>query len=82
MNTELLKKTQSAIIAVANKNGIDLKAQFGTKEKFGDFVVFATIQALMDQGGFAFRDAYDAVMGSGEFQRLSDAVWEMNAAQP
>ena len=76
MNTEALTNISSLVIEHATRQGISLRAQFGTRERFQSFVIALTVQGVMDAGGLEFPTAYDLVMGDGAYRALSDAVWE------
>ena len=74
-NITLLNKVKDMIIAKANKDGRSLKDDFGTKEKFKDFVIAFTIRSLVEVIGMTTKEAFDTVMGDGEYQRLADDCW-------
>ena len=76
MNTEALSHISALVIEHATRQGISLREQFGTRERFQSFVIALTIQGVMDVGGLEFPAAYDLVMGDGAYRELSDAVWE------
>lgn len=76
MNTELLNKVKDMVIGIANKSGRRLQDDFGTPEKFKDFIVSLTIKGLVDHCGMEIDAAFDIVMGDGEFKRLCDDCWE------
>lgn len=80
MNLELLNKIQVMLIEFANKNGISLQAEFGTVEKFKQFVMAFTVKAIVDICGMAVNQAWDIVFGSGSYEQLAESVW--NATQP
>ena len=56
MNTEALTNISSLVIEHATRQGISLRAQFGTRERFQSFVIALTIQGVMDVGGLVFGD--------------------------
>lgn len=62
MNTEALKNIAALIAA----QGITPTAEM---------VISLSVKVLVDSG-MEVRDAFDRVMGSGAFQKLSDMVWE------
>ena len=73
--TELLNKVQSTLIAFANEKGISLQAEFGTVEKFKQYVIAFTMRFLLDIG-FSVPDAFNAVMGNqAAYQQLAESVW-------
>ena len=77
--TELLNKVQSTLVAFASEKGINLQAEFGTVEKFRQFVIAFTLRFLVDAGLNA-QEAFNAVMGANAFQSLAESVWsELNA---
>lgn len=72
--TELLNEVQKLLIDFANKNNISLHAEFGTVEKFKQFVIAFTIKSLTDNG-VEVAKAYDIVMGDGSFTALADEIF-------
>jgi hypothetical protein len=72
--TQLLNEVQKLLINFANENNISLHAEFGTVEKFKQFVIAFTIKSLTDIG-VEIAKAYDIVMGDGAYNRLADEVW-------
>jgi len=78
---ELLNKFQTVVIAYANDNNISLQAEFGSVEKFKDFVVALLFKMLIDMGK-STAEAYDLIFGDGEFNKLADDVWNrLNPAE-
>lgn len=75
MNTELLNNVKNLIIATANKDGRSLQDDFGTVEKFKDFVIAFTLRSLTEVMGMDISEAWDIVMGDGSFQTLCDDCW-------
>ena len=76
INTTALTQISKLVIETATRQGISLHEQFGTRERFQQFVIALTIQGIMDVGGLELPAAYDLVMGDGAYRALSDAVWE------
>jgi len=76
MNTELLNAIQNMLINFANENAISLADEFGTREKFSQFVFSFTIKSLVDICGLDTKAAYDFVMGDGAFAKLADECWQ------
>jgi hypothetical protein len=73
--TELLNKVQSTLIAFASEKGISLQAEFGTAEKFKQYVIAFTMRFLLDSG-FSVPEAFNAVMGNqAAYQHLAESVW-------
>ncbi len=72
--TQLLNEVQKLLINFANENNISLQSEFGTVEKFKQFVIAFTIKSLTD-GGVEISKAYDIVMGDGAYSRLANEVW-------
>jgi hypothetical protein len=81
MNTKILQTLSSLLIKTANEKNISLQDEFGTREKFQQFVIAMAIKSVMEIGNLSLKDAYDFVLGSGEYQKLSDFVWESAQAQ-
>mgnify|MGYP006967052016 CR=1 FL=1 len=80
MNVQLLNAAKDQIIKIANENNINLKDEFGTPDKFKQFVFSLTIKMIMEIGSMTVEQAYNIVMGEGSFQQLSDDVWnQLNA---
>lgn len=79
-NFEMLNKVQNFLIEFANKNGINLHTQFKSVEEFKMFVVAITIKTLVD-AGVEMQKAFDATLGSGEYDKLANKVWEMANAK-
>lgn len=71
---ELLNKVQALLVEFANREGINLQAEFGTVEKFKTFVISLTIKKLTDMG-VEVKDAYDMVLGEGQYDQLISTVW-------
>lgn len=78
MNTKVLNEIQRLIINFANEKGILLQAEFGTPEKFKQFVIAFAFKILTDNG-MSVKNAMDFLMGDGTYDQISTAVW--NAAQ-
>ena len=76
MNTELLNAIQNMLINFANENAISLADEFGTREKFAQFVFSFTIKSVVDICGLDAKTAYDFVMGDGAFAKLADDCWQ------
>lgn len=74
-NLKLLNAINAKLVEVANESGIDLRKEFGTPEKFKEFVVSFTIKSVMDIRGISVEKAFDTVMGEGSFDALALAVW-------
>lgn len=74
-NLNFLNAVRGLIVDHASAHGINLREQFGTREKFIGFVTACAIKAAQDIAGLSLRDAYDLVMGEGAYQQLADEVW-------
>ncbi len=74
-NLKLLNAINAKLVEVANENGIDLRKEFGTPEKFKEFVTSFAIKSVMDIRGFSVEKAFDFVMGDGSFDALALSVW-------
>jgi len=74
---ELLNNVQSLLVEFANKEGINLQADFGTVEEFKKFVISLTFKMLTDIG-VEVKDAYDMVFGEGRYETMVNQIW--NAA--
>lgn len=77
MNTNVLNKLQQIIIDSANAKGISLQAEFGSVEKFKQFVISLAIKSLVD-AGVELKDAFDFILGAGEYDALAERVWLVN----
>lgn len=73
--TKVLTEVQNGMVEIANEKGIDLSSQFETPEAFKSFVISYTIKTMV-KSGYEVKDAYDAIMGSGQYQNLANNVWE------
>lgn len=78
--TQLLKQAQKIIIDFANANGISLQDEFGTPERFRQYVISYTTKTLIDRG-MTIEAALDLLCGDGTYQRICDECWAtLNAA--
>jgi len=78
LNTKVLNEVKNLMVKVATEKCINLQDEFGTTEKFKQFVISFTIKTLVDMG-VDIKDACDAVIGDGAYQQLASDVW--NAAK-
>lgn len=74
---QVLNAVQAYIIKFANENGIVLADEFESVDHFKKFVISLTIRTAMEIG-LSLQEAYDLVIGDGEYQKLADAIWEAN----
>jgi len=71
----LLNEVKDLFIEFANKSNIDLQERFGTVEKFRKFLIAFTFMQLTEMG-VEVKDAYDIVMGCGQYDALIEKVWQ------
>ena len=71
---ELLNGIQKMLIKFANANQIDLRKEFGSVEDFKKFVVALAFDQLVKLG-VPVKDAFDMVLGDGEYDKLVEKVW-------
>ena len=71
---KLLNAAQAFIVKFANDNQVNLEAEFGTVEKFKEFVIAITFKTLVD-AGIAVNEAFDLVMGDGAYSKLASDLW-------
>lgn len=76
MNTDMLNNLKTVVINHANKNGINLSAEFGTPEEFRQWLISFAFSALTTKGGLSTDQAFDAIFGDGAYKALADDVWE------
>ena len=74
----LLNGVKDLLVKFANENNINLQAEFGSVDEFKKFTIAFTFKQLVDLG-VEVKDAYDMVLGTGEYDALVEKVW--NAAQ-
>ena len=67
MNTELLNAAAKLLFA----NGADLKNDEATRNA----IIGLCINTLV-KSGMEVDEAYDKIMGEGQYRKLSDSVWE------
>lgn len=78
LNTKVLNGLRRLIIDFANEKGILLQSEFGTPEKFKEFIVALAFKILTDNG-MSVKNAMDFLMGDGTYDQIANEVW--NAAQ-
>jgi hypothetical protein len=78
MNLQALNAVKNKIVKFANEKGIDLQAEFGTPDKFKNFVISLCLKTLIDAGATP-QEALDAVLGEGTYESILTEVW--NKAQ-
>ena len=76
---DLVNEVRELIVVFANKNEINLQAEFGTREKFQEFVMAFTFKQLVDHG-VEVPQAFDAVFGDGRYIELVHSVWNHHNA--
>lgn len=67
MNTELLNAAAKFLF----ENGVELKNDEATRH-----AIISLCISTLTKAGVPADKAYDAVMGSGQFRKLSDSLWE------
>lgn len=72
--TQLLNRVQRLLIDFANANSISLDAEFGTVERFKEFVIAFTFRTLTD-AGMSTEAAFDAIFGGGAYEDLAERTW-------
>ena len=80
LNTEVLNGLKSLMINHANENQINLRAEFGTPEKFNNFIVNFAINQLVELG-MPIEKAFDAILGAGEYDKLCSQVYNICEAE-
>ena len=75
MNTALLNSVTNFIRNEATAKGINLEAEFGTREAFTKWVISFTIKQAMEATGMDIKQAYDFVLGAGSMDQLIDDCW-------
>ncbi len=76
---ELLNGVKDLLVKFANESGINLQDESGSVEEFKKFTIAFTFKQLTDMG-VAVNEAWDLVLGEGQYDALVDRVW--NTAQP
>ena len=71
---EILNEVQRLMIDFANKNSISLQSEFGSVEKFKEFVIAFTVSQLVSLG-MDISQAFDVVFGAGSYSRLAEDIW-------
>ena len=75
INMEIISRVAKYFTSAANEKGIDLQAQFGTKERWIEFVIAVTFKGLTDAGA-STEKAWDILFGRGAYEELFEAVCE------
>jgi len=73
---QLLDAVKDMLIEFANKEGISLEHEFGSRDKFAQFVIGFTIRNLVEVCNMTISEAYNAVMGEDAYQQLAESVWQ------
>ena len=71
---DLLNKMQAKMIEFANASGINLEAEFGSVEKWKEFVIAFTFKNLTEVG-LSVEEAYNLIFGDGEYEKLFELTW-------
>jgi hypothetical protein len=71
---ELLNKVQEFVIKFANENSVNLHDEFGTEDKFKEFIVGLSIKTLVDCG-LSVEAALDLVLGEGTYAKIAEECW-------
>ena len=71
---ELLNGIQKFLLDFANANQIDLRKEFGSVEEFKKFVIALAFDQLVKLG-VPVKDAFDMVLGDGEYDKLVEKAW-------
>lgn len=71
---DLLNRVQRLLIDHANAKGISLDAEFGTVDRFKEFVIAFTFRILTD-AGMSTEAAFDAIFGGGAYVDLAERTW-------
>jgi len=72
---QVLNAAKDFIVKDATARGVNLEDEFGTPDKFKEFVFAMTFKALKD-GGLSTQEAFDVVAGEGAFEDMANKVWE------
>jgi hypothetical protein len=75
---ELLNGVKDLLVQFASENNINLRDEFETVDEFKKFTIALTFKQLVALG-VEVKDAYDMVLGAGQYDELVEKVW--NAAQ-
>ena len=84
MNKALLNAIKDEVIRIANSDSISLADEFGSPEKFKEWLISFTIINVKKTLECGIAEAYDIVLGDGSFGDLLDscrAVALKNAEQ-
>ena len=71
---ELLNGIQKLLLDFANANQIDLRKEFGSVEEFKKFVIAVAFDEMVKLG-VPVKDAFDMVLGEGEFDKLAEKLF-------
>ena len=74
-NQEITKLVAGMVIDQCVANGTDVAKQFGTRKAFTDFVFGVSIKMVQQILGCQINEAYDVVMGEGQFQAFADQAY-------
>jgi hypothetical protein len=74
--TSTVQQMQRAIAETATQQGISLRQEFGTTERFAEFVIGMTFKVMTDNG-MSVEAATDAIFGDGAYERIAAEVWEL-----
>lgn len=71
---ELLNKVQEFVIKFANENSVNLHDEFGSEDKFKEFIVSLSVKTLVDSG-LSVETALDLVLGEGDYAKIANDCW-------
>jgi hypothetical protein len=80
VNLELLTSLKRFLVDYATEQGICLNEQFGTMQKFDVYVFAIAVKGLMDQG-MSCKEATNAMLGDGAYDRLAGQLWDRFQAE-
>ena len=74
-NQQITKLVASSVIEMCKANGTDVAKEFGTREAFTKFVFSASIKMVQQIIGCPINEAYDVVMGEGQFEAFANQAY-------
>ena len=72
---KVISLVQASVIETAKIKGINIQDEFGTVDKFKNYILSFTIKTLVDFG-IEVKVAFDMVLGEGKHRELADRIWE------
>lgn len=72
---QLLNGIRQLIVKFATDEGIVLAEQFPSPESFNQFVISFSIKLVQETLEVSIREAFDIVMGDGEFNAMANSIY-------